>query len=298
MGHMGRTGDSLPSRRPLATAKNALLAALSVLVATVLLAGPAAATSKSSALLYDYEFTGATGIVNNSAPYGPAVPLTLLGTWTAVPDGVHFSGDTTGNASVAYGRPASGNTIKMPASATLGFGARIVYDAPAVGTCFGDTPNVTQIGRYSAHSLSAQLKLQLSSCADSGTQVTMECRVAGALTASNAPPLISTLPLINGDAYDVTCVKSPDWPDNTATITLTVTNLNAPLGSQTVTNTFTVPALGYLKTTEYISAGNKYPLPAPARNTDQFNGDITRVVYCAGSSANVGACLAVHFPAP
>jgi hypothetical protein len=294
---MGRTGASLPSLRLLANVRNGLPSVVSALLAVgTLLASPAAATSKATVLLYDYEFTGTTGVVNNSAPFGLTVPLTLFGTWTAVPDGVHFSGDTSGNASVAYGRPASGDTIREPSSAAVGFGARIVYNAPATGTCFSDTPNVTQIGRYSAGSPSAQLKLQLSSCADNSTQVTMECRVAGALTVANAPPLISTLPLINGDTYNVTCVKSPDWPSNTATITLTVTNLNAPQGSQTVTDTFTVLALGYLRTKEYISAGNKYPLPAPAQNTDQFNGDITRVVYCAGAPANVGACLAASLP--
>jgi hypothetical protein len=177
----------------------------------------------------------------------------------------------------------------------MGFGAKIVYNAPASGTCFADTPNVTQIGRYSVSSPDAQAKLQLSSCADSATQVMMECRFAGSLTASGAPPVISTLPLINGDAYSITCMKSPDLPGNAATITLRVANLNVQPG-QTVIDTFTVPALGYLRTTHYLSAGNKYPLPAPAANTDQFNGDISRVVYCAGTQTRVSACLAAHLP--
>jgi hypothetical protein len=294
---MARTGNSHPSPGTLTTARNGFLAALSVLAAIVLLAGPAAATSGSTPLLYDYEFKGTTGIVSNSAPYGPVVPLTLWGTWKPVAAGVHFSGDTSGHASVAYGRPSSGYTLKVPRSAAVGFGARIVYYAPATGTCFPDTPNVTQIGRYSAHSVDAQLKLQLSSCTDSRAHVMAECRFTGALTASNAPPVVSTLPLINGDAYNISCMKSPDSPSGTATIKLTVTNLSPGSGSQKVTNIFTVPALGFLRTNQYISVGNKYPLPASAQNTDQFNGDITRVVYCSGGPAKVSACLAIHLPA-
>ncbi len=124
----------------------------------------------------------------------------------------------------------------------------------------------------------------------------MECRFAGALTAPFAPPVVSTLPLANRDAYSVSCVKSPDHPDGTATITLTVTDLGPAGGGQSVTNTFTVPALGYLRTRNYISVGNKFPLPAPAENTDQFNGAMTNVVYCAGAMAAVSRCLAAHLP--
>jgi hypothetical protein len=261
---------------------------------------PVAAASKApggtSALRYDYEFQGTTGTVNNSAPDGPAAPLTLYGAWAPVPDGVHFSGDTSGSAPVAYGRPASGFTINAPSTRAVGLGARIVYDAPASGTCFSDSPNVTQIGRYSARAASAQAKVQLSSCARSRKHVVAECRFAGSLTTSHAPPAASTLPLINGDAYNVSCRKSPDHAGNTATITLTVTDLNAATGLRTVTNTFMVPALGYLRTRNYLSVGNKYPLPAAAQNTGQFNGDVTRAVYCTGTPAGVRACLAAHLP--
>jgi surface glycoprotein (TIGR04207 family) len=273
--------------------KNDLLMVLSVLAATTLLAGPAAAND-TSALLYNYEFKGTTGIVDNSAPAGPVAPLTLSGAWTPVADGVHFSGDTNGNSSVAYGRPASGYTINVPATAAMGFGTRIVYDAPASGTCFADTPNITQIGRYSARS--AQAKIQLSSCVGSETSVVIECRFAGSLTGADVHPVMSTLPLVNGGVYNISCVKSPDRKNNTATITLTVTKLDPVKGNQTVTNTFRVAALGNMQSEEYISAGNKYPVPAPAKNTDQFNGDITRAIYCDGTPAGVSTCLATYLP--
>lgn len=275
--------------------KRAPMVVLSVPALVMLLPGPAASGS-ASLLRYDYEFQGATGIVNNSAPAGPAVPLTLYGAWTAVSDGVHFSGDTSGSESVAYGRPATGYTINTPATSAFGFGARIVYDSPPSGTCFADTPNVTQIGRDSVRAPSAQAKIQLSSCARSHKHVVAECRFAGSLTASHTPPLASTLPLINGHAYNISCRKSPDRADNTTRIRLSVTNLNAAKGPRTVTNTFTVPALGYLRSRSYLSVGNKYPLPPPARNTDQFNGDVTRAVYCTGTLLRVTACLANHLP--
>ena len=282
----------LPSRVLMALKRSPAMV-LSVLAPVMLLSSPAA-SSGNSALRYDYEFKGTQGTVINSAPAGPVALLTLHGSWTPARDGVHFSGNTSGDASVAYGRPVTGPTMNTPARQAAGFGTRIVYNAPANGTCFSDTPNIAQIGRFSRHGRSGQVKIQLSSCAERHKKVVMECRFAGSLTTPQAPPVESTLPLINGDAYNVSCRKSPDQANNTATITLTVTRLNAGPGRRTATNTFTVPALGRLRTTDYFSVGNKYPLPAPARNTDQFNGDVTRAVYCSGSTDSVQACLAAH----
>ena len=282
----------LPSRVLMALKRSPAMV-LSVLAPVMLLSSPAA-SSGNSVLLYDYEFKGTQGTVINSAPTGPVALLTLHGSWTPARDGVHFSGNTSGDASVAYGRPVTGPTMNTPAGQAAGFGTRIVYNAPANGTCFIDTPNIAQIGRFSRHGRSGQVKIQLSSCADRHKKVVMECRFAGSLTTPQAPPVESTLPLINGDAYNVSCRKSPDRANNTATITLTVTRLNAGRGRRTATDTFTVPALGRLRTTDYFSVGNKYPLPAPARNTDQFNGDVTRAVYCSGPTDSVQACLAAH----
>lgn len=282
----------LPSRVLMALKRSPAMV-LSVLAPVMLLSSPAA-SSGNSALLYDYEFKGTQGTVINSAPTGPVALLALHGSWTPARDGVHFSGNTSGDASVAYGRPVTGSTMNTPAGQAAGFGTRIVYNAPANGTCFSDTPNIAQIGRFSRHGHSGQVKIQLSSCADRHKRVVMECRFAGSLTTPQAPPVESTLPLINGDAYNVSCRKSPDRANNTATITLTVTRLNAGRGYSTATNTFKVPALGRLRTTDYFSVGNKYPLPAPARNTDQFNGDVTRAVYCSGPTDSVRACLAAH----
>ena len=145
--------------------------------------------------------------------------------------------------------------MNTPATRAAGFGARIVYNAPASGTCFSDTPNIMQIGRYSPRAAAGQVKIQLSSCAEAQNKVVLECRFAGSLTASHAPPVASTLPLINGHAYNVSCRKSPDRAKNAAIITLTVTNLNAAKGRRTVTNTFTVPALGYLRTSGLLQRG-------------------------------------------
>src|SRR5690349_11122276 len=220
----GRIGV-LPSRKFMALKRSPAMV-LSVLAPVMLLSSPAA-SSGNSALLYDYEFKGTQGTVINSAPTGPVALLTLHGSWSPARDGVHFSGDTSGDASVAYGRPVTGPTMNTPAGQAAGFGTRIVYNAPANGTCFSDTPNITQIGRFARHGRSGQVKIQLSSCADRHKKVVMECRFAGSLTTPQAPPVESTLPLINGDAYDVSCRKSPDRANNTATITLTVTRLNA-----------------------------------------------------------------------
>jgi hypothetical protein len=247
----------------------------------------------ASALLYDYEFVGTTGTVANSAPSGPVVPLTLTGDWSAAPDGVHFAGDTKGHSSVAHGAPTSGDTLNAPATAAVGFGTRFVYQAPVSGVCFGDTPNVTQIGRFAART--AQAKIQLSKCADDKKGVVAECRFAGSLTPASVLPVVGTLPLVNGHAYDVTCTKSPDAMTK-ATVTLSVTDLSTGASPTTTTNVFTVAAIGAMTSTQAISAGNKYPLPSAAKNTDQLVGDMTRAVYCTGSSADVDGCLTTNLP--
>jgi hypothetical protein len=267
---------------------------LSGLLPAALLAGPQATATSLPTLLYDYQFTGTNGTVINSAPGGVAAPLTLSGEWQPVPTGVQFNGDTSGQWSVAYGKPTSGYTLNEPPTAAVGAGSEFTYQAPAQGTCFSDTPNITQIGRYYPHD--AQAKIQLSSCNDSQTNVMAECRFSGSLTPSGTPPLVSTLPLVSGDTYVVKCIKSPDQLYSKATVTLSVTDLDATQGVKKVVDTFRVAALGSMKTTEYISAGNKYPLPLPADNTDQFIGIITTAAYCAGTTTDVGTCLSASLP--
>lgn len=262
------------------------------LTAGTLLAGPAAARTKAApVLLYNYEFAGTKGTVSNSAPGGPAVTLTLHGNWSAVKNGVQFSGNTTNRESVAAGRPTSGYTLNEPASAAIGFGALIVYNKPATGTCFANTPNVTQIGYEAGHT--GQAKIQLSSCATSKTQTMVECRFSGANTTIYSTPLVSTLALVNDAAYNISCVKSPDAGGHT-TITLNVTPVST---GKTVTTTTTKAAMGAVQTKQFISVGNKFPLPKTfAKNIDQFNGIMTRTVYCAGSSSAVASCLSTNLP--
>jgi hypothetical protein len=268
-----------------------LVVAVAAVAAGSLVTGPAAAgTARAAVLLYDYHFAGTTGTVKNSAPSGPHVSLKLSGSWSAVKGGVHFSGDTSGHESVAYGKPASGYTLDEPSSAAVGFGALVRYNGPASGTCFPGTPNLTQVGRFGPHS--AQAKIQLTSCVASTTQVMMECRFAGGKVAPAKDEVVSTLPLVNDAKYSVRCVKSPDTNGKT-TVTLKVTDIST---GHTVTTTATEPAMGALKTKEYISAGNKYALPPPAANTSQFNGDMFRTVYCAGTPARVNGCLAARLP--
>jgi hypothetical protein len=271
-----------------------LIAACAATASITLFSGPSFASAAGAApLLYDYEFTGTTGTVVNSAPSGPAVPLTLTGSWSPAATGVKFSGDTTSNESVAFGKPASGYTLNEPKTAAVAVGARIQYQRPATGTCFTGTPNLSQIGLYNAKPVPAQAKLQLSSCATSSTQVVVLCRFAGSLTtASQDPPVASSLPLLNGHVYNISCIKAPDQAGMT-TITLNVTPVKTGV---TTTDTFSVKAIGAIKTKQFLSAGNIYPLPPPAGNTNQFNGTMTRTVYCAGTNTQVASCLTASLP--
>jgi hypothetical protein len=277
-------------------ARNILIAVCAASAVVTVISSPGSASAASSSgLLYNYEFTHTTGTgtVVNSAPGGPKVSLRLRGTWSHTKAGVKFSGNTSGNESVAYGEPSGGYTINEPATAAIGFGVRIQYEGPATGKCFKGTPNVTQVGSYLSKPVPTQLKLQLSDCHTSSTAARVECRFAGSeTTASTDLPVTSTLPLVGGNVYNISCVKSPDKNGKT-TITLDVTPVTT--GRATV-NKFTAHATGYLRTNQYISAANKYPLPSAADNTNQFDGIMTRAVYCAGSSAQVAKCLAAYLP--
>ena len=259
--------------------------------APVSVAGQAAVTGgPTSALLYDFGFAATRGTVSNAAPDGPAMRLTLYGSWWRVRGGVHFSGNTTGRRSIAYGQPGQGYTLDVPGTRAIGFGARIRYEKPATGTCFADTPNITQIGRYGLPLAASQVKLQLSSCATSRTRVFAECRISGTGSSSGTPPVVGTLPLVNGTGYDVSCVKSPDSSGHTV-ITLRVVSLATRAAR---VNRFTVPAVGLIRSSQALSTGNKYPLPAPAHNTDQFVGNMARAMYCTGPLSDVQHCLATY----
>jgi hypothetical protein len=262
-----------------------------------LTAGPAAAAARprvtpaaSSALLYDYHFAGTKGTVGNSAPGGPAVSLKLHGSWSAVPGGVHFSGNTTGQASVAAGKPGSGDTIDAPATDAVGFGARIQYQQPATGSCFTGTPNVTQVGRFSVHEGGGQAKLQLSNCGAGHQHVYVQCRFDGSASKSSTRPVTGTTPLVNGAEYALACLKAPDSQHHTV-ITVQVTRMSSGATSK---STFTAGAVGSLQSTAYLSAGNKYHLPKPAHNTSQFVGNMSRAVYCIGPLTQVQRCLAAN----
>ncbi len=282
-----RRGDMRSTRR---RACAALLVAVATCLGVALTGGASSAGGKAT-LLYDYQFADADGSVVNSAAHGPSVPLTLAGDWTDASGGVHFTGNTDGVSSVAYGRPPAGLTLDAPATESVGIGAQFQYVAPP-DTCFGDTPNITQIGRFDNRQ--AQAKIQLSKCADDPSAVVLECRFAGSLTKSSVLPVLSSLPLVNGDSYVVSCRKSPDTTAGGVTITLTVTQLGS--SPKTVIDTYTVADLGDMVSSQYVSAGNKYPLPAPAQNTDQFTGVVTRAVYCVGAPRAVRTCLTHNLP--
>ncbi len=233
---------------------------------------------------YSYNFTQVPGsMVANQATKNAAVSLNLYGNWTQETNGVRFVGDKVSKQSVAYGKPTSGPTLT--AAGALGGAVEFTYDA-SVGICTKDSRNVTQVGRFGTGL--SQLKIQLSNCAASKTATYAECRVVGAGAQSTDKPIRSTLPLVHGESYVVSCAR--DVPTgSTRPITLTVTR-------QAMTphvNTFAYRDTGTFNATGYVSVANKYPLPAITSNSDQLNGVVSRVVYCgAGTLAAVDTCLA------
>lgn len=269
-------------RTVVATGAGALALGLGVLVS-----GGTAHASASSAELYAYNFLNASGTIRNSAVGGATAPMTLSGDWSVVPSGVLFAGDTNGSYSIGHADPG-GNTISEAATASVGIGVRFIYQAPTTGGCFGDSLNITQVGRFAANA--AQAKIQLTNCNDYRSGEFIQCRYAGSKTPSSVLPVTNSMKLVNGDTYVVSCQKTPD-SGSKASVVLSVQDLSA---SKTANGTFSVAALGAMTTTAALSAGNKYPLPSAGANTDQFQGTITHTVLCGGATADVASCLSSY----
>jgi hypothetical protein len=259
------------------------------------LSGSSSATPTIGSL-YSYSFAGVTATpIPNGAEANTAVPLKLFGTWSTSTAGIHFVGDKASKRSVGFAKPTSGPTLNAAASDAVGGAVKFRYEAPTSGTCFGDTHNVTQIGRFASGV--AQLKMQLSSCGGTRAGVFAECRMVGANSTSADLPKRGTQALVNGSTYVVKCFKGPDPVTGQATLTLTTTKIDAVNGNVTTVNTFQITRPGAMVSSEYLSVANKYPLPAQTKNTDQFSGDVVKVAYCKAPAADaLSLCLDTEVP--
>jgi hypothetical protein len=166
------------------------------------------------------------------------------------------------------------------------------YQAPTSGTCFGDSPNIAQIGKFGTNL--TQFKFQLTNCGKSSVNVFPQCRVAGTTGANN--PVTGTQALVDGVVYILQCLKSPD--SSGTTLTMNLTKIDAVNGNVTYTNTFGINRTGTLNSIQYLSIADQYPLKAQANNTDQFNGEVAKLAFCAGTSVtSVKTCLDTEVPA-
>jgi hypothetical protein len=252
----------------------------------VLPAGIAQAAAPGS--LYSYTLDDSTSTVANAAETNTSVNLNLLGDWSQTTFGVNFEGNTVSKQSVAYAKPTSGSTINVPASQAFGGSVLFKYQSPTSGTCFSDSPNVTQIGKYGSGL--TQFKFQLSNCGKSKTAVFPQCRVAGSSGANN--PVTGTKSLVNGATYVLQCVKSPDPVSGSASLQMNLTKIDPINGNITYTNNFAITRTGSLYSSQYLSIANQYPLKSQSNNTDQFNGEISKIAYCAGATLiDAKACL-------
>lgn len=277
-------------------ARVAAIAQSSVLVmATILGVASSSVSAAATGSLYSYDLQNVVnGSVTNEAVANTTTPLNLYGDWSAQPNGVQFNGNTVDSQSVGYANPVSGPTLSVPASQSLSFGARVFYPGPPSGNCNPDTQNVVQIGRSADYA--AQAKIQLSNCHTSKVNVFPECRVAGANTPQSVSPVTSSVALQPGEEYLISCTKSPDVGPN-ANIALSVTKIDPVNGNQTTTDTFTVAAIGLMNASNYLSVGNKYPLPSISKNTDQFTGLVNKIAYCGGADVVASQqCLNSELP--
>lgn len=244
----------------------------------------------SSGSLYTYNLRDAAANVANSAGANSAVSLRLTGNWTSSTNGVTFSGDLVSKQSVGYAKPTTGYTLNVAASQAVGNAAEFAYQLPTGVTCFPDSVNVTQIGRFASGV--SQVKLQLSKCSVSQTQVFPECRIAGQLTPDKTYAVTGSRSLTAGQPYRVYCMKSADPVSGQSTLTMRTVLLDAVNGDQTTTNIFSIPKTGAIQSTTYLSVGNKYPLATLANNTDQFTGTVAGVSYCSNPTVTeLETCL-------
>ncbi|HRJ91298.1 MAG TPA: hypothetical protein PLU21_03770 [Candidatus Saccharibacteria bacterium] len=262
----------------------AALAVVAVLVGGLLITQLTRVNAVTSETQYSYDLRNVqNGAVVNQATKNSGTKLYLEGNWSQHSSGVQFDGNKTNMQSVGQAKP--GSTATLTASDAIGAGVEFQYDASA-GACTSDSRNVTQIGRFATGA--SQLKIQFSSCSANKKATFVECRVVGSGAVSTDKPVRSTLALVDGMMYVASCARDVKT-GSTRPVTLSVT----PVGGQTVSNVFAYRDSGTFNATGYLSVGNKYPLPAVSKNTDQFTGIISRVVYCSAANLNdVDACLA------
>jgi len=259
---------------------------------------PSASATPTPNSIYSYTLTGVSGTpVPNAAAANTAVALKLQGTWAPSEFGVHFAGNRSNAMSVGFAKPSSGNTLYVPAAYALGATVEFRYEPPVSGgSCFSDSKNITQIGRYGGGL--SQLKIQLSSCTGNKLSVFPECRMAGANSTTSDVPKRGTQALIAGETYVVRCYKGPDPASGSATLTLVTTHIDSVNGNTSTVNNFLITRPGLMSSTAYLSVANKYALPGQSNNTDNFNGDVAKVAYCKATTlAAMTTCLTTEVPA-
>lgn len=251
---------------------------LAVLGLTFIPLQPASAVSSDN--LYLYDFANAGSSIQNQGLLYPNLAMNLLGNWSSDTDGVNFTGNTTNLQSGGNAKPASGTTLSVATNQAIG--AAVIFKQ-ATG-CGVDSQNISQIGVFATGT--TQVKLQLSKCASG--KMYPECRIAGSLTPANTQAVRGTLQLAAGKTYKLECVKGPD-AGTTAPLVMRTTDLAT---GQTTVNNFSIPDTGSMSSTAYLTAGNKYPLPSQTKNTDQYNGSISKLGYCRSTTlANAQTCL-------
>ncbi|HSX05999.1 MAG TPA: hypothetical protein VLF69_06015 [Candidatus Saccharimonadales bacterium] len=287
-----RTSTNLMSRA------SRVLMSMSLVVSMLSGFGFGAVASASTAnSLYSYTLTGSSSTVSNAAASNTGANLSLVGDWNQSSYGVHFAGDLVSKQSGGDYKPASGNTINVPSTSSVGAAVRFKYQAPASGNCFNDSSNITQVGRFAANT--AQVKIQYSNCGNDSSHVFVECRMAGASTPSSVLPVRNALALVNGNDYIAKCYKTPDPSSGNATVTLRVVKVDTLYGNTVENDNFSVAPTGAITSAAYLSVANKFALPAQADNTDQFVGDVKKLSYCqATTTTAVSTCLGTEVPEP
>lgn len=256
--------------------------------------------SAAGTVLYQYNFSAAkvsgSAVPNQATGMFAGVSLKLSGDWSFANNnqGILFTGNIKGKQSGADGKPSSGDSIDVANADTLGVGVQFTFHAPPAQTCT-DTPNIAQIGRSGTPG-EGQVKVQLSSCTP-GQPTFVECRIAGSKSNvhTDTPVKVAKLALTPKHQYNVRCSKGAG-ASSSGKATITVTVIDKSTKPNTTVTASASRVIGDVVSKQDISAANKFPLPKPADNTDQFNGILYTASFCSGMTVgDINTCITSTF---
>lgn len=305
-----------------------LLCTALLAIAALIMASAALASAPTNSTYY-FDFTDVANTADNGDTWDDevgSVDMTMEEAdtgWTDYPgDGAAFANDST-HFGMGHVRPASGDTLNVPKSNSLGIAVRFKWKTPV--TCgAGDSPNIFQAGRSDTGRM---IKIQVDYTTPDTTVPTDSCSSPGAIVQCLVEGQVedpgtgqkdhtapygyiskhteqtdtSTISLVNNTWYNVFCRKGVETSgvfSHRLQVTGNGQNFN-PGSSTGLTGTDGL-GLGDIYDSNaggghpYVSVANKYAGPAAG---DQFTGTVSKAGLCQNTAdLAVWTCLGDQIP--